>query len=317
MRIQGDEVYYRSTDGSVEAIADLDLRFTGQDTLSATGEVPVLQAGYFGNFTSGTSFEESVVRATGRGMFTYNLNTILPGNLIIENDLLQAEFEGELFLIDYGDGELRFSGTLSALPNGKFFYLGNELRIISGQLVFNPVEFNPQISFIASIDIDGEEVELSLTGDLLEPQLILPQDPNLNQSDILAYLTINQKVVEEGFDATQLVDPVESYVGILVEKQLERYGKQIIGLDIVDLRMEGSGTVFDGFSNPDVATRLLLGQRVSNNLKVTYEGDIRSTEPGTAYDFGLEYQVNRNFSITSKVDQDGLFQLRGRLKYSY
>ncbi len=317
LRLRGDEVYYRSTDGSVEALSNADLTFTGQDTLTVAGELPVQQAGYFGEFSSGPSYEGQVTEQNTGGAFTYRLHALMPGNLIIENSLLQAEFEGDLYLLDYGDGELRFSGTLTALSDGKFFYLGNELRILEGSITFNSVDFNPQINFIAGIDIEGQEVELTLTGDLLEPQLILPQDANLNQSDILAYLTINQKVVEEGFDATRIVDPVESYVGILVEKQLERYGKQIIGLDIIDLRMEGSGNVINSFTDPQASTRLLLGQRVFKNLKLTYEGDLRSSDPVNNYDFGLEYQVNRNFSITSKVDQDGLFQLRGRLKYSY
>ncbi len=314
--VTGTEVYYRSTDGEVEAITDAQLSYVGQDTMDVNGILPVIQAGYFANFTSDPLYEESIVDEEGTSLFRYSLNTEIPGNLLIDNDQLQAEFEGEMWLLDYGDGTLRFSGTLQALPGGKFFYLGNELRILEGELVFNPVEFNPTIHMVAGIDISGEEIELTLTGDLIEPQLLLPQNTTLNQSDILAYLTINQKLVEEGFDATRIINPVQSYVGILVEKQLERYGKQLIGLDIIDLKMEGSSNLFETFGD-STETSLLLGQRISKNLKVTYEGDLRSLESGTDYDFGLEYKVNRNFSITSKINQDGLFQLRGRLKYSY
>ena len=165
------------------------------------------------------------------------------------------------------------------------------------------------------LDYSGGDIRLATN---LGPQLVLETNPDsdLNQSDILAYLTINQKVVEEGFDATRINEPVESYVGILVEKQLERYGKDLIGLDVVDLRM--GGDIFQTIGSSDTtSTQLLLGQRLSKNLKVTYLGDLSSLSVGTQYDVGLEYQVNRNFSITSNIDENGLFKLRGRLKYSY
>ena len=326
VQLSGDEIYYRSPDGGVEAIADASIRFTGQDTLEAKGELPIVRAGYFSDFSNRGSYEEAVVEESGERLFKYSLNALFPGNLLIENDQLEAEFDGDLWLLDYGDGELRFSGTLTALEGGQFFYLGNALEIVTddaefgeSQIVFNPVEFNPTINIVTQIEIEGELIRILLQGDFAEPELVIypPSGSTLNQSDVFAYLTISQKVVEEGFDATRLSDPVESYVGILVEKQLERYGKQVFGLDIVDLRMEGSGNLLDRFTDPTAQSSVLLGQRVSKNLKVTYEGAMLSGSPGTAYDFGLEYQVNRNFSITSKIDQDGLVQLRGRLRYSY
>jgi len=44
INVKAKEVYYRSTDGMIEAIADADLRFTGQDTLDVKAIIPVKRA---------------------------------------------------------------------------------------------------------------------------------------------------------------------------------------------------------------------------------------------------------------------------------
>ena len=72
--INGREVYYRSTDGTVEAIVDAQLKFSGRDTLQLSGDVPVLQAGYFDDFSTETEYRESIGEK-GLGSFRYSLNT--------------------------------------------------------------------------------------------------------------------------------------------------------------------------------------------------------------------------------------------------
>ncbi|NQV42153.1 MAG: translocation/assembly module TamB domain-containing protein [Candidatus Marinimicrobia bacterium] len=307
--LKANEVYYRSTDGLIEAIADAELSFTGQDTLNVEAIIPVLRAGYYANFESETSYEE-IISKTDSSLFKYSLNTQFASDLLISNDQMEAEFEGELWLLDYGDDIMRFSGTLTVLDGGKFYYLGNELDLIAGEIIFNSVDFNPQINMEARIEIDGQRVSLELTGDLNEPELVITPDNSnieLSQSDVLTYLTLNKTLVEVSLDETAL-DPVKTYTEILMEKQLSKLGREYIGLDLVGVDLDSDSTA---------NARLRLGQRLSKNLMVTYEGAIQPTDGETDYDFGFEYQINKNVSVTSKINQNGEIELNGRLKFTY
>jgi len=307
IELKAEEVYYRSTDGSIEAIADGSLQFTGQDTLSVEAVIPVLRAGYYANFGSETSYDDRVSQVDGN-MFTYRLNTQFASDLIISNDQLEAEFEGELWLLDFGDGVMRFTGTLTVQEGGKFYYLGNELTLITGEIIFDSVDFNPQINMEAEILIDNNRVSLILSGDLNEPELVInAESTELTQSDVLTYLTLNKTLVEVSFDESAL-DPVRTYGEILMEKQISKLGREYIGLDLVGVDIASDSTA---------NARFQLGQRLSKNLMVTYEGAIQPTGGESDYDFGFEYQINKNVSVTSTINQNGTVELNGRLKFTY
>lgn len=315
LRLVGDEIYYRNIAGGVEAISDMDMTIEGQDTLRINAEMPVVNAIYYSNFSTQQTYDVKalpVVQASRR-MISYNLHTTFTGNLRIDNTYMSSEFEGDLYLQDYGDGHLRFSGTLDAIEGGKFYYLGNVLSITQGTLSFDPVEFNPTISFTVRTTIDDKEVVLNLTGDMKEPQLSLAPEssPDLNMDDILTYLTLNQKV-SGGLTlaANSFRDPVRSYVGLLVNKTGERFLNRIGGLDYLDIQSPYLGAAGD-------TTRILVGQRISRDIKMTYQTDINRLDPNPDYKFGVEYRVNKNVSIIGNVDQDGLVEVRSRLRYSY
>jgi autotransporter translocation and assembly factor TamB len=101
---------------------------------------------------------------------------------------------------------------------------------------------------------------------------------------------------------------VQSYSVMLAEKQLSKIGRKYIGLDEVgiDLAPDSTGS-----------TRFQLGQRIFKNVKVTYEGALQPTGGQSDYDFGVEYRINRNVSVTGKVNQHGEVELNGRLKFTY
>ncbi|MCF7808898.1 MAG: translocation/assembly module TamB domain-containing protein [Candidatus Marinimicrobia bacterium] len=318
VNVAANEVYYRSSDGLIEAIADATLDFTGQDTLDIQAVIPVKRAVYYDNFTSGASYYDEI-GGVDSSLFRYSIQTQFASDLFISNDQLEAEFEGELWLLDYGDGEMHFSGTLNALEGGKFYYLGNELTIVSGEIIFQSVDFNPQINIEAEIEIEGELVSLALTGDLLEPELRIDAGTTqLSQNDVLTYLTINQKLVEVSFEDGSALNPVETYSEMLVEKQISKIGREITGLDILTISgVNISGSKIGFGSDTTDTPRFQVGQRLSKNLKVTYEGALQPTGGKTDYDFGLEYQINRKLSVNSKVNQDGEVELNGRLKFTY
>ncbi|MCF7796691.1 MAG: translocation/assembly module TamB domain-containing protein [Lentisphaeria bacterium] len=318
LRLEGDQIYYRNLAGGIEAIADLDMTIEGQDTIRINAEMPVLNALYYNNFSSQKTYDVSQPGSGTKpstGMLTYNLHTIFPGNLRIDNDFISAEMDGELWLLDYGDGQLRFSGTLEAEPGGKFFYLGNVLTIERGTLTFDPIEFNPTISdFVVSTFIEGERIDLVVSGDLKEPQLSLEasQTTTHTMDDILTYLTINQKVTEGiSLAASSIRDPVRSYVGLLVNKTGERLLSRSVGLDYLDIQSPYLGTATGD------TTRILMGQQISRDLKMTYQTDFNRLDPNLEYKFGVEYRVNKNVSLIGNVNQDGLVELRSRVRYSY
>jgi autotransporter translocation and assembly factor TamB len=160
----------------------------------------------------------------------------------------------------------------------------------------------------AEIDIEGERVQLILSGDLDEPELVIKaEDTKLTQSDVLSYLTLNKTLVDISLDESAL-DPVENLSIQFVEKQLSKLGREYIGLDLVGVDFAADSTA---------NARLRLGQRLSKNLMITYEGAIQPTDGETDYDFGFEYQISKNVSVTTKINQNRDVELNGRLKFTY
>jgi len=315
VNLEAKEVYYRSTDGLIEAIADASLQFTGQDTMDVTAIIPVQRAVYYANFETVELYQQTISKVDDL-IFKYSLDTQYASDLIISNEQMEAEFEGELWLLDYGDGIMRFTGTLTAIEGGKFFYIGNELTIKAGEIIFNSVDFNPQLNMEAEIEIDGELVSLTLTGDMNEPELAVKSaGTKLTQTDILTYLTINQTLVELSFDAKSALNPVESYTEMLLDKQVSKIVRDISGLDILDISGLDILDMNAGTDSSSTAPSFELGHRLSKNWKVT--GGMQPTADDTGYDFGLEYQINRNVSVTSRINQDKEVELNWRVKFTY
>ncbi len=322
LTLKGDHIYLRTLLAEEEGVLDAELAVLGQDTIDIEGDVEVSEFVIRSEFTG----KEDLIGAESSSdtHVRKNLHVIAPGNLYFRNSQLDCELEGEIWLIQNGQEPWRYSGDLN-VRRGSFYYYGWEFTDLTGSIIFDPTEFNPQLDIQArlnltsyvpantseSISTEEEEiVAVRLTGDLEKPVLQFESD-QYTQSDILRILSRTGTSGGMTLDESSISSGALNIFGSYFERQLERRISEISGLDEFQLRTQG-----DLFSNQQPGDwSILLGQKVSSNLYITYERNFSLVEPNQQV--GLQYYLDRNTSLEGRIDENGLFHINYKIRHNY
>jgi len=324
LRITGRDIYFRSLLAEQEGVANINLTVSGRDTINIESEADIIELIVRNEFTGDA---ELFVESGPNSVYTtINVYANIPGNLYFRNSQLDCELEGEVYIIKNGNQPFRFSGQLD-VRKGKFFYYGWEFTDLTGQIIFNPTEFNPTINLQAQVNLAqygygdttrtgsirrDEKVTVRLTGDFEQPTLLFESNnENISQSDILMFLTRTQRPSQDFFNQEQLSSDAMNAFGAYFERQLEKSVARISGLDEFEIRTKGN--LFSPIQ-PDQMS-MVLGQKLAPNLYVKYERTLSLIEP--YQQVGVEYHLNRNMSIIGEIDQNGLLKINYRFKYHY
>jgi len=307
LRLTGQDVYIRTLLSEIEGLVNTDITLVGRDTLRITGDLEVAEEVVLRKeFTKREFPKEIQTGGKKKSQVEINLHADFPGNVYIKNGQVNAEFEGEIWLIQHGREPLNISGSLTVL-NGKFYYYNDTFTIEEGEISFDPVDSNPRLNVVATTQIEKEPIRITLTGELDNPTIALEAtgDANLSESDILSLLTFNSQVEQGGLVSPELQSIFTTYL----ERQLENYGTQLMGLETFEVETQGQGL-------QDLQqVSITVGQRVSPNLYFLYGRDFLAVNPGSR--LGLEYRVNKYVSFVGEIDEDGLYHFNYRLKYNY
>jgi len=321
VHINGTELYMRSLLAEQEGILNGVFTFQGGDTLNIEGEIDLSEFIIRNEFQpSEPLIEES---SAGRVHTNINLHAIIPGNLYFRNSQLDCELEGEMWIIKNGSEPYRFSGTLD-IRKGKFFSYGWEFEIVRGSVIFDPTEFNPILDIEAKVDLasyaqsdttdtrsnEEDNVLVRLSGDLQNPTLEF-ESGKYSESDIIMFLTRTQLGEEDPLNQDRLSADARNIIGMYFERQLEKRISRISGLDEFELRTRGN---LLSNQQPDQWS-FVLGRKIRPNLYLKYERALSLIEPNQQ--FGVEYRLNRNISITGDINQEGLLMINYLYKYRY
>lgn len=315
LNLEGEDAYIRTLLGEVEGITDADLSISGRDSVRITGTLSPEEVVLRMDFAK-EGAPRDIATGPQRGRYMeYDIHTVFPGNVYIKNAQVNAEFEGDIWILRHGREPMNLSGTLSVL-RGKFYYYNDTFTIQEGQIYFDPVEFNPQLNIVAETEIEETEtpITITLSGELDNPTISLRTSPGYqgqtqySESELLSLITYGSENFAEARE--KVPDQLQSIFTTYLERQLENYGSELIGLETFDV--EGIS-----LQNPEDVT-VRLGRRVAPNLYFTYQREFFNTTTTTSVNrFGLEYQLNRYMSFIGEMDEDGLYHLNYRLKYNY
>lgn len=173
------------------------------------------------NFLTGSSNSVAIREGNRKYLEDYILDLKIKAEngLILETNIAQAELRGDLKV----SGSLArplFAGKIEVLE-GVFGLQSKEFEIISGQLLFIPGSFDPQISLLSETTItnqssEDEDVTLSISGTLKNPDVKLRSESGLKQEDIQALLGFgtsldtlkNSEKLGKRYGFTELINPV-------------------------------------------------------------------------------------------------------------
>jgi len=302
LRAKGEQLYVLSILGEVEAIADMDVTITGQDTIEIAGElVPDI-------VTIRTEFVEEleeVIVEESIPYLVYNVHVDMPDNFYLKNSQADIEFSGDIWIIKRPEEEYNFSGNLSSL-SGKFYYINDTFQIERANIGFDPYEFNPTFDILATTNIANEDIRVEMGGTLEKPTYSFESESNYSEGDIIALINFREIGT---IKSTGLQSGANLMASSYLMKGFETLGTQLSGFDIFDIQNE-SGSLQD-IQNSEI----LIGRRISRSFFVTYQrGFANFQSPGQ---FGLEYKINQKSSLAGDVDKDGLLNVNYKYRLQY
>jgi len=230
-------------------------------------------------------------------------------NISIDNNIARTavKIRGDMILKGTISDPILF-GRLES-NEGYVYFRNNEFKVIFASVDFaDPNRIKPVINLTAEIEIKGYDIRLNLEGQLEHFNLSLSSDPHLDESDILALLTVGQvgkqlKGLEGGIGAGEATSFITGKVQDVIEERL----RTITGLDRFQVEPYVSNTTGTVGPRVTVAKRL-IGER----LFVTYTNALGSSAEQI---IKLEYLLDKNISLIGNRDERG--SLGGDVKFRF
>ena len=292
---------------------NLDLSIFGRDTIYISGKIEPEEVNVFYEFATediGTAIVEDQ-----NIIMSYNLNIPFRNRAFFQNSQIDAEITGELNLSQIGYQEVDFGGQI-IVEDGSAFTHKDNFENLNGMVTFDNKGFNPLINLMAYTMIDNEKIELRMIGGIDEPEIILESASGFSESDILELLTWGKRFEDQEGTSTGFGNQTVSFLGALLETQLEKNIRESnIGMISYfdDINISGAAGLLQGSSEDfELAAKKQIGDKTFLNL--SYK---RSFSLNDQSQLGVEYKLNRHFSVVANVGKDGNYNVKYRYKYAY
>jgi translocation and assembly module TamB len=195
-------------------------------------------------------------------------------------------------------GTPRIVGTLSAV-GGRYKAYGQQLDVEAGVLRFNGPYDNPALDILAIRPNLSVRVGVQVSGTALLPRVRLYADPELAETEKLAWLVLGRSAANGGAESAVLQQAALALLG-KGGRGLSGGLTEALGLD--ELSYRGAATSTDGTSSVAAVT---LGKRLSRNFYVAYERSVAGTL-GTVYIF---YDLTKRFTLRAQAGEQSAIDL--------
>ena len=233
------------------------------------------------------------------------IHIALGRQLEVRGQGLQTHLGGQVSLISSPSSPgLRVLGEVRTL-DGSYQAYGQRLKMQEGVIRFSGPYDDPTLSILALRpasafrDSDAQVVGVKITGSARAPLVKLYANPDLPDSEKLAWLVLGRPASGTGAEAAILQQAALALLsgsGGAIDASLASR----LGLDEIAFR--GSSTQADGTTQ---AAGVALGKRLSNKLYVAYETSL-NTAMGTV---SLFYDVSRRLTLRARAGEENAIDL--------
>jgi translocation and assembly module TamB len=189
-------------------------------------------------------------------------------------------------------GEVR---TLS----GSYRAYGQQLTIESGVLRFNGPYDNPTLDITAIRPNTTQRVGVLISGTAQAPRVRLFSDPELPDSEKLAWLVLGRPASGAGAEAAVLQ---QAALALIASSGGGLDGGLAGALGLDELSFAGSATNADG---TPAAAALTLGKRLSNKLYLSYESSLA----GAMGTVSMFYDLSRRITVRARAGEENAIDL--------
>ncbi len=218
---------------------------------------------------------------------------------------LATRLAGSLDLRSAGpDLTPKLSGALRTV-RGSYRAYGQQLAIEEGVLrFFGPID-NPALDILAIRPNLQQRVGVQISGTALSPVVRLYAEPDLPESEKLAWLVLGRSGASGGAETAMLQQAALALLGGN-EKGISGGLAQALGLD--ELSINGAA---NSNANSTGGSTVTLGKRLSQDFYVAYERSLAGTL-GTLYIF---YDLSRRFTLRAQAGEQSAVDLIFTLRY--
>ncbi|MFQ6610588.1 MAG: translocation/assembly module TamB domain-containing protein, partial [Fidelibacterota bacterium] len=309
---KGKNIFIEDSQDEFSGSGLADIFISGKDTIfiSGTFEPDPYEFTISPVMTSESTL--SKVYETGGIHILYDLHIPLDNGVIIKNEFMEIEIEGEITLTAIDEEEFVLSGSID-IVEGSFFLNGNEFSETEGRILFDPGSDYPTVDIFAYTFIAGQAYKVFFSGPLNNPVIGFesedPTDP-YSQDEILRILLAGDESLVAGNDF-KIQDAGTNILSNYLESELERL---ITARSPVDkFQLKSQGALFRDINNMNV--NLYVGKRMSRKLYMNVKSDIFSDQIKNEYE--ITYRMDKNQSIVVRLDEEGFPHLNYRVKYKY
>lgn len=249
-----------------------------------------------------------VVRGTERPLEDPNAFRVQP-DVLVDLDLgNNFEVRGQ-GLQTYLTGQLNVRSTpTSPAPRvlgevrtvrGTYRAYGQRLNIETGLLRFNGPYDNPTLDISAVRPNTTQRVGVLISGSAQAPRVRLFSDPELPDSEKLAWLVLGRPASGAGAEAAVLQ---QAALALLSRNGGNLDGGLAGAFGLDELSFAGAATNADGSTT---AAALTLGKRLSNKLYLTYEASLA----GAMGTVSMFYDLSRRVTVRARAGEENAIDL--------
>lgn len=201
----------------------------------------------------------------------------------------------------------RVLGEVRAV-SGTYRAYGQQLSIETGVLRFTGPYDDPTLNILAvrpQQGTGGQRVGVQITGSAQGPRVRLFSDPELPDSEKLAWLVLGRPATGAGAEAAVLQ---QAAMALLARNSSAAEGGLASALGLDELGFRGQATNADGTT---AAAALTLGKRISNDLYLAYERSLA----GTMGTVSIFYDVSRLLTLRARAGEENAVDLIFTVRY--
>jgi autotransporter translocation and assembly factor TamB len=305
LSVTGRRFYVQYLPQEVEAEADLDLRITGRQRPTITGKIDLRRT----LVTRSMEAAPGGPPAEGPPPVDLDLTVDIPKNCWLRNESADIEIRGLLRVLQEAES-IGLLGTLNTVQ-GTYYFYGRSFQITRGEVTFDrPEQINPQLDIAARTEVNGEHIDLLISGRLQSPSVTLTSSSGYGEGDIIALLTLQQ--TGTGLDTLAAKDVVsrqaQSIFGGYLQRAFNRKTGRFLGVETFRIQPDPKDRL-----NVRQA-ELTVGTYLSSQFYVEYSRRL-SQESGEQV--GIEYSLSENLSLQGRRDRDGLYRLGVTARWRY
>ena len=201
----------------------------------------------------------------------------------------------------------RVLGEVRAV-SGTYRAYGQQLSIETGVLRFTGPYDDPTLDILTvrpQQGTGGQRVGVQITGSAQSPRVRLFSDPELPDSEKLAWLVLGRPATGAGAEAAVLQ---QAAMALLARNSSGTEGGLASSLGLDELGFRGQATNADGTT---AAAALTLGKRISNDLYLAYERSLA----GTMGTVSIFYDVSRYLTLRARAGEENAVDLIFTVRY--